>query len=988
MKKILNFLDPALTFRNKERHSKNTLLAEILITLVIACVCFFITTNSFISQKDYTLNDVKSEYKDTIENYIRMYKAIAIPVKEKLVDDPTFTEMQYWMVSMDKKWGKAVGTDFFDGFAFPYKGGFIHSWGIGDYSGYDPKTRPWYIQAAKANGEITVVAPYVTFLNRRFQKDDKAIIMTIAQKIDDEITFDLDIKINDIHKIAKNKKFSYKNTAVMICDKFGNILTSSNDSYLAHNIYKVDDVIHQEMNKDIQELQENLNEIFIKNIDGTYKLITATEDEFKNTIFISAPLLDVFLDNYLPIILLTLLLIFVEIYIYKRNLATIYKFFYKDKRLSALTDSTYQELVYIDIETMQFYGNTDITKNVSTIFYKDLYESMKENLSSKNNLHEFEEFLSPKNLVNDNDQHFSVEQKRFSFLKSKSKDPNDQKVIKTYDIKKISFINNKRVTVSLAMQDVSESTDTLKAALKQAKVASSAKSSFLSKMSHEIRTPLNAIIGYLNLAKEETVTKEKIEHYIANSSIAADHLLQIINDVLDISSIESGKMKIANEEFNLKDKIQEITSIFYQNAKLKEVQFNVKITDVDMEWLIGDKLRLNQIIMNLLSNSIKFTPKDGHVGLEIKKLKEVKDDVFLQFIVTDSGIGMSEEFISRIFTPFEQEDAVTSQKYGGSGLGLSITHNLVLLMGGNITVESKKDIGSTFKVTLPFGKSLKEGNRATASVNFSKIRCLIIDDNEDDASYIKTVAKHCGIKADTVTNKEDALRKIESRYETDFRYNMCMIDWRMPDTNGIELASLIKEKYKDDMPIIIATAYDTNELVDDAHDKGITKVIAKPVFQSTLMDLLVSSFGTYIDENKIETQASTVDLSKYKILIAEDNPMNMEIAVTVLNKVGAQVVKAENGQQALDIFTKSAENEFDVILMDVQMPILDGYQASTKIRASTHPQAATIPIIAVTANAFTEDVNSALASGMNDHVAKPIDVKKLYLTLQTYCKKA
>lgn len=294
-----------------------------------------------------------------------------------------------------------------------------------------------------------------------------------------------------------------------------------------------------------------------------------------------------------------------------------------------------------------------------------------------------------------------------------------------------------------------------------------------------------------------------------------------------------------------------------------------------------------------------------------------------------------------------------------------IGHNILAYIRQRMTKKEER------KKPVPFGKSHDSNHKIIENVNFADIRALIVDDNESDREYIQSVAKHCGIKADVVKSSNEALKQIEIQHETQSKYNLCILDWSMPDTNGIDLAKKIKELYKDEMPIIIATAYDISQLTDEASKIGVAKVISKPLFQSTMMDILVNNFGNYINETKADQEFLKINLSGFNILIAEDNPMNMEIAVALLQKVGAHVVQTQDGQQAYDLFISSHENEFDVILMDIQMPILNGYQATT------------IPIIAVTANAFTEDVNAAIASGMNDHVAKPIDVGELY---QTLCK--
>lgn len=522
-------------------------------------------------------------------------------------------------------------------------------------------------------------------------------------------------------------------------------------------------------------------------------------------------------------------------------------------------------------------------------------------------------------------------------------------------------------------------------ALTEAKSASEAKGTFLSRMSHEIRTPLNAIIGYMTIAQMSKDEPEKVAHCVENSAIAAKHLLSIINDVLDISSIESGKIKIANTDFNLKNLISTITSVFYNQAKNKGLQFAVAINDLTDEWVVGDQLRMNQVLMNLLSNSIKFTSTGGKVTLSVSQSTKVGEStVFIRFEVSDTGIGMSQEYLSRIFTPFEQESALTAQKFGGTGLGLSITKNLVTMMGGTITVESELGKGTVFKVQMKFDHSAENEKNHPLVHDFSHVRTLVADDDPESCEYIKALLKRCGVKSDSVLSGEAAIKQITRRRQTDHPYDLCILDWNMPGMNGIETAHQIRLQCSDQLPIIIATAYDISEIHEEAKIAGVTEVISKPLFQSTLFNLLVNTYGKYVPE--LPLGKPIMDLKGMRILLAEDNDMNMEIAKDILERSGIAIEGAKDGKQALDRFLEAGAGYYDAILMDVQMPVMDGYTATKEIRQSSAQDAKTIPIIAMTANAFTEDVTQAIASGMNDHISKPIDYNKLFNVLKKYIK--
>lgn len=524
-------------------------------------------------------------------------------------------------------------------------------------------------------------------------------------------------------------------------------------------------------------------------------------------------------------------------------------------------------------------------------------------------------------------------------------------------------------------------------ALQVAKEASEAKGSFMSRMSHEIRTPLNAVIGYLTLSEDCLEEPVKVGDYIGKCQSAAKHLLNIINDVLDISAIESGKIKIASEEFDLKELLTSVTLMFYNQAKEKGIDFQVAIRDMSDELVVGDQLRLNQILMNLLSNAMKFTPKGGTINLSVVQLQTEEKHVRFRFEVADTGIGMSKSFMSRIFSPFEQEKAETARRFGGSGLGLSITSNLIRMMHGSIDVESEEGKGTTFTIHLVFGKAQKQRKEHAMSGDFSRIRALIVDDEKRSCDYMKALLKRCHVKSDMVLSGEDALKQIKRRQGTDYEYNICLIDWNMPGMDGVETARRIRQECGESMPLIIASAYDVNEIRDAATQAGVSRLIAKPLFQSSMLDLLVDTFGKYHPEMELEFDNKKIDFSGIRVLLVEDNEMNREIAVTILKKSGLVIDTAVDGKDAYDKFVQSDQDTYQVILMDIQMPIMDGHEATKAIRASAHPQAKTVPILAMTANAFTEDVTAALASGMNDHVAKPINYDKLYDLLTKYVVK-
>lgn len=520
---------------------------------------------------------------------------------------------------------------------------------------------------------------------------------------------------------------------------------------------------------------------------------------------------------------------------------------------------------------------------------------------------------------------------------------------------------------------------TLRDALATAKEASEAKGNFLSRISHEIRTPLNAVIGYISIARQPDSDASKIEHCLVNSEAASKHLLSVLNNVLDMSSIESGKMKLAKEKFDLLSLMESLSVMFYEQTAKKGIKFAIEVKNFEHGWVIGDKLRVNQILINLLSNAVKFTEEDGQVTLRMTQMENTQEKCCVKFEVTDSGIGMSEEYRTRLFKPFEQESAKTAQKFGGTGLGLSIAWNLATMMGGSIDVKSTQNVGTTFIVLLTFEPCDNENAKIENHRDFSKIRVLIVDDEKNECEYEKAVLKQFGMKCDFVTSGEKAVQRIKSRQGSDYAYKLCIMDWSMPEQNGIEAARKMREECGSDIPIVITTAYDISEIQQQAEEAGVSKVISKPLFQSTLFNLLLEIFGKYEPEEKMDT--SQIDFKGTRILLAEDNEMNLEIAIDVLTRSGLVVDTASNGKEACERFENSEEGTYQAILMDVQMPIMDGYEATRKIRDSKHPQAETIPIIATSANAFSEDVAASMACGMNGHISKPIDYTKLYKAL-------
>ena len=545
-------------------------------------------------------------------------------------------------------------------------------------------------------------------------------------------------------------------------------------------------------------------------------------------------------------------------------------------------------------------------------------------------------------------------------------------VIYAYKLRNEYLINDELKRQQKILQD----------ALLVAQKANDAKRDFLSRMSHEIRTPMNAIIGMSAVAFNYLDDKKRTADCLSKITFSSKHLLMLLNDVLDMSKIENGKLNIRQELFDLKNLVTSLADINYGLATAKGLAFEIVISGFKDELLLGDSMRVNQILLNLLSNAIKFTPKGGSVRLEIRMLRSASDKIWLRFIVKDSGIGMKKEFLEHLYEPFEQADNGIARKYGGTGLGMAITKNLVAIMDGTIEVESQEGAGTTFMVDLPFGVS--KVDKKTAA-EMEEMRVLVVDDDNDTCEHAAVLLKGMGVNVDWALNGFEAIEKVRSACEDDGRcYDVCFIDWCMPELDGIETARRMRRYVGPDVLIIIISAYDWSGIEEQAKAAGVNAFIAKPFFALNLYNTLLTvsrkpELGFSAVGNK-----ETYDFGGKKVLLVEDNELNMEIASELLKFVNLQVEHAENGKVAVDIFRNSKEKEYALIFMDIQMPLMNGYDAARCIRSSEHPAAGTIPIIAMTANAFNDDVQAAFDAGMNGHLAKPIDVEVLYKTIARY----
>ncbi len=524
----------------------------------------------------------------------------------------------------------------------------------------------------------------------------------------------------------------------------------------------------------------------------------------------------------------------------------------------------------------------------------------------------------------------------------------------------------------------------LQLALTAAQQASVAKSQFLSRMSHEIRTPMNAIIGLDTLALQEKDISPVLEDYLSKISISAHFLLSLINDILDMSRIESGRMLLKREEFSFEKLLDSVNTIFYNQCLGKGLTYECVVKGFTEERYIGDMLKIQQILVNLLGNAVKFTPRGGKVQLLVEQLHREGSNAKLRFSVMDTGKGISEEFLPHIFEPFSQENAGMGSNYGGTGLGLPISKNLVALMDGDIYVHSVKGMGSTFVATVNLGlTSENEEQYQSETIALSALKTLIVDDDDMECQHAEVVLKNAGIDAEWVDSGRAAIEKVQAKHQLYQDYRLILIDWKMPEMDGLETAQALRKIVGPEVTILILTAYDWSEIEQQARLCGVDDFMRKPIFASSV----IRAYDDAKLQRRQVVKHKDYDFSGCRALIVEDNAINAEIAKKLLEHKGFAADVAKNGVEAIDRFTRSKVGEYDVILMDICMPFMDGLEAAKTIRAIKKGDSLTVPIVAMSANAFDEDVHKSLANGMNAHLSKPLDADLMYDTLEKLLNK-
>ena len=510
----------------------------------------------------------------------------------------------------------------------------------------------------------------------------------------------------------------------------------------------------------------------------------------------------------------------------------------------------------------------------------------------------------------------------------------------------------------------------LQSAAKEAAAANRAKTGFLSTMSHDIRTPMNAIIGLTTIAEKNIEDTKSVQENLRKITLASNHLLTLINDILDISKVESGKLNFCPQTFSIVETAENLVNLSQPMIKDKNIEFSFRVGKIDVEYIYADQLRLNQIYINILSNAIKYTEPGGSVWVDMREEASAKPGcVRLIYVVADTGIGMSPEYMATLYQPFSRQTDSRVNRIQGTGLGLAITKQMVDLLGGIIDCESEQGKGTTFTVTL----DLPIADRQRDDMKLEPMDVLVVDDDEICLETAVDTLDSLGVEADRAGSGPEAIGMIRRRHEAGRDYRIVILDWKMPEVDGVETIRRIREEADKDLPILLISAYDWSDIEDQAKEAGANGFVSKPLFRSTLYDKINEILGTVA--NSVEPENDYSDIAGMNILVAEDNDINWEIISALLGMYGITAERAENGRICVEKLSAAAKDSFDLVFMDIQMPEMNGLDATRTIRVLDDPWASSVPIIAMTADAFSENVTECLNAGMNGHIAKPIDIK-------------
>ena len=529
------------------------------------------------------------------------------------------------------------------------------------------------------------------------------------------------------------------------------------------------------------------------------------------------------------------------------------------------------------------------------------------------------------------------------------------------------------------IRELAQQRESLSIALEEANQANKAKTAFLSNMSHEIRTPMNAIIGLDRIALNDPGISPETREHLQKIGLSAQHLLSIINDILDMSRIESGRLTVKNEEFSFANMLAQVNTIIGGQCRDKGLGYECRVKGAVDDYYIGDDMKLRQVLINILGNAVKFTPAGGSVEFNVEEAARFSGKSTLRFVIRDTGIGMRKEFLPRLFDAFSQEDSSTTSRFGSTGLGMAITKSYIELMHGTVAVESEKGKGTTFTVTVTLSDSERKSAGEEEDVLQPHELCvLVIDDDPIACEHAQLVLGQVGVNCEKALSGAEGLQMVKLRHARREPYNLILVDWRMPDMDGMETTRQIRAAVGAETPVIILTSYNWDEVVDEAREAGVDTFVAKPLFAGTVLD----EFREAFKKKNAARAAEKADLRCRRVLLAEDVAINAEIMMMVLSMREIEAEHAENGRIAVEMFASHEAGYYDAVLMDMRMPEMDGLEATRRIRAMDRPDAKSIPIIALTANAFDEDVQHSMQAGLDAHLSKPVEPDVLFETLE------
>ena len=747
------------------------------------------------------------------------------------------------------------------------------------------------------------------------------------------------------------------------------------------------DMSEKEVNELLDKFKAGRTGAMLLNLDGRSYYLVYEKSDIQDWMFLGLVQADIVNDSMNSLQRSTILLVsavvlciaafFISLVIQKSRINLKKKdteILYRDELFQKLSMNVDDVFLMLDAKT---YHADYVSPNVENLLGITV-EQIRKDISILGKLHTAEQGEPEKNYL----EEIQVNEQRewdFEYVHLKTGEKR-----RFHNIAMGSEVNGKKKYI-LVMSDRTadwKMNQALSEAVRAAETANRAKSTFLSNMSHDIRTPMNAIIGFTTLAVSNIDDKKRVRDYLGKILSSSNHLLSLINDILDMSRIESGKIHLEETEVSLSDVLHDLKTIISGQIYAKQLDLYMDAMDVKDEDVYCDKTRLNQVLLNLLSNAVKFTPAGGTVSVRLKQFPgTVKDSGLYEIRVKDNGIGMSTEFVKKIFSPFERERTSTVSRTQGTGLGMAITKNIVDMMGGTIEVQTEQGKGTEFIVRLPFRIQFKQ-HHTEKIAELEGLKALVVDDDFNTCDSVTKMLVRIGMRSEwTLSGKEAVLRARQSM-ELGDAFHAYIIDWRLPDMNGIEVTRQIRS-LGDDTPIIILTAYDWSDIEVEARAAGVTAFCAKPMFMSDIRDTLMIAIGQMQAEAEdTRPLAAGSDFRGRCILLVEDNELNSEITVEILNGYGCQVDTAVNGAEAVKKIKNSKPGDYDLVLMDVQMPVMNGYEATRQIRTLNDPVLAGITIIAMTANAFDEDRKKAQECGMDGFLTKPIVIEELIGVLQ------